>query len=254
MPDVIRLDQVTIRYGDAVAVENVTATIPAGASVAIIGSNGSGKSTLLKGIAGIVRPDSGSIDVFDHTISLVLQSTEIDNSVPLSVRDTVTMARYAHLGLFGRLQQQDRDAVDATLSSLDLGHLVDHQIHHLSGGQRQRAFVAQGLAQEADVLLLDEPMTGLDLVSRSLIDAALDQARLAGRTTVVTTHSFTEAEACDLVLLLASRCVAFGPPHEVITEANLREAFGGHVIRVGSTLALDDPHHDREPATHVDVD
>lgn len=249
MPGAVTITDATIHYGATVAVDGVTASIPTGASVAIIGPNGSGKSTLLKAIAGILRLDSGTIDCGGRAASIVLQSTDVDRSVPLSVRDTVTMARYSRVGLFGRLRRHDRDAITVAMRDLQLDELVDRQIHHLSGGQRQRAMVAQGLAQEADVLLLDEPMTGLDVVSRSLIGKALDAAQAAGRTTIMTTHSFTEAQRCDLVLLLANRCVAFGPPEAVFTETNLRDAFGGRFIQVGGTLVLDDPHHSHAHAS-----
>jgi manganese transport system ATP-binding protein len=244
----VRLDELSVRYGDALALERVTAEIPAGSSVAVIGPNGSGKSTLLKAIAGIVRPASGVVDVGSQTVAMVLQSTEVDPHVPLSVRDTVTMARYPSVGLFGRLSGRDRAAVTDAIRRLGLDDLADRQIHRLSGGQRQRAFVAQGLAQEADVLLLDEPLTGLDVVSRSLIGDALHRISEAGATTILTTHSFGEAEECDLVLLLATRSIAFGPPEAVLVESNLRRAFGGRFVRVGEILVVDDPHHDHAQA------
>ena len=102
----------------------------------------------------------------------------------------------------------------------------------------------RGLAQEADVVLLDEPLTGLDVVSRSIIADAIERVTDGGGTTITTTHSFAEAEQCDLVLLLATRSIAFGPPEAVLVEPNLREAFGGRYVRVGETLIVDDPHHD----------
>lgn len=239
----LRLNGVTIQYGDVTALDEVTVTVPLGVSVAVIGPNGSGKSTLLKAIAGLLSPTSGTIDSNGSDVAIVLQSTDVDQSLPLTVRDSVAMARYPKLGLLGRYGPADRAAVDAALAGLELTDLVDRQIHHLSGGQRQRTLVAQGLAQDAEVLLLDEPLTGLDVVSQSLIADALDQASADGRTTIITTHSFTEAEQRDLVMLLSNRCIAFGPPKEVLTEANLREAFGGRFIKVGNTLVLDDPHH-----------
>ncbi len=240
----IRLDELTVHLDAVVALDRVTAEIPAGSSVAVIGPNGSGKSTLLKAIAGILRPSSGSIDLDGCSVAIVLQSTEVDRSVPLTVRDTVTMARFPRTGLLRRLRPADRAAIDAALADLDLADLVDRQIHHLSGGQRQRAFVAQGLAQEADVLLLDEPLTGLDVISRSLIADSLDRAHEAGQTVVVATHSFAEAQRADLVALLATHCIAFGTPAEVLTEHHLRHAFGGRLVRIDDTLLLDDPHHD----------
>ena len=248
MPSPLRLDDVTIRYGDVLALERVTARIPPGSSVAVIGPNGSGKSTLLKAIAGLVPLSSGAVDSNGCGVAIVLQSTDVDRSLPLTVRDSVMMARYPKIGLVGRLRTADREAIDRAIADLDLEELLDRQIHQLSGGQRQRTFVAQGLAQKAEVLLLDEPLTGLDVMSRSLIVDVLDRASSEGRTTILTTHSFTEAERCDLVMLLANHCIAFGPPSAVLTETNLREAFGGRFVKVGNTLVLDDPHHEHKHA------
>lgn len=239
----VRLDDISVRYGDDLALDRITAEIPAGSSVAVIGPNGSGKSTLLKVIAGIIRPASGTVDTGSQSVSIVLQSTDVDPHVPLSVRDTVTMGRYPGLGLLGRLSERDRQAVWAALRQMELQDLADRQIHRLSGGQRQRAFVAQGLAQEADILLLDEPLTGLDVVSKSLIAEAIARVGAAGGTSIITTHSFAEAESCDLVLLLATEKIAFGPPASVLTEPNLRAAFGGRFVQVGEILVVDDPHH-----------
>lgn len=239
----VRLAELSVRYGDALALDRVTAEIPAGSSVAVIGPNGSGKSTLLKAIAGIAQPAAGTIDTGSQTVAMVLQSTDVDPHIPLSVHDTVMMARYPNVGLLGRIGPSDRAATTSALKQLELEHLADKQIHRLSGGQRQRAFVAQGLAQEADVLLLDEPLTGLDAVSKSLIGDALDRIGNAGGTTIMTTHSFAEAEECDLVLLLATQPIAFGPPEAVLVESNLRLAFGGRFVRVGDILVVDDPHH-----------
>ena len=244
MSATIRFDNLTVSFGDSVALDNVTAQIPSNVSVAVIGPNGSGKSTLLKAVAGILEPSSGGIQLDGNRVAIVMQSTDVDPSVPMSVRDTVTMARYPSLGLLRRLGPADRAAIDHAVEALQLDDLLDRQLHHLSGGQRQRAFVAQGLAQDAELLLLDEPLTGLDVVSRLLITDALDQAREQGRTTVTTTHSFADAERSDLVMLLATRCIAFGSPAEVLSESHLQQAFGGRFVRVGDTLVLDDPHHE----------
>ncbi|MEL6984120.1 MAG: metal ABC transporter ATP-binding protein [Actinomycetota bacterium] len=244
MAGVLKLDNLSVRYGTTAALDQVSVEIPPGSSVAVIGPNGSGKSTLLKAVAGILALSSGTVDHGDDEVAIVLQSTDVDQSVPLTVRDTVAMARFAHLGLLSRFDESDRVAIDAAIGRLQLNDLVDRQIHQLSGGQRQRAFVAQGLAQQADILLLDEPLTGLDVVSRSLIAEALEGEQAAGRTVIVSTHSFAEAERSDLVLLLATRTIAFGPSEAVLTEHHLRTAFGGRFIKVGNTLVLDDPHHE----------
>ncbi len=243
MPTAVALDDVHVDYGAIHAVGDLSLEIPSGASVAIIGPNGSGKSTLLKVIGGVIPPTSGRCDTFGASVSIVLQSTDVDQSVPLTVRDVVAMARYPRLGLFRRPGRSDREAVDSAMRRLEIDDLAGRQIHHLSGGQRQRAFVAQGLAQDAPILLLDEPLTGLDVRSRSIIMSVIDDEHAAGRTVITTTHNFDDAGRCDLVLLLATRFVAFGSPEDVFTEEHLRTAFGGRFVRLGDTMVLDDPHH-----------
>jgi manganese transport system ATP-binding protein len=154
------------------------------------------------------------------------------------------MGRFARRGLLGRLGPADRAAVDAAMARLDITSLAGRQLRELSGGQRQRALVAQGLAQEADLLLLDEPVTGLDVVSRARILEVVAAERAAGRTILVTTHDLGEAGAADHVLLLAGRLVACGAPEEVLTAEHLGDAYGGRVLNVeGGLLLLDDPHH-----------
>lgn len=233
-----------VDYGSVHAIGDLTLEIPEASSVAVIGPNGSGKSTLLKVIAGIVPPTSGRLDTNGAPVAMVLQSTDVDRSVPITVRDTVAMARFGRLGLVRRFTDDDRAVVQRSLERLRVDDLADRQIHQLSGGQRQRVFVAQGLAQESPILLLDEPLTGLDITSRTIILEALDDEVAAGRTVVVTTHNFEDAARADLVLLVATRVIAFGPPDEVLTEERLRAAFGGRFAKVGDTMVLDDPHHD----------
>lgn len=240
------ISDVHVDYGNVHAIGDLSLEIPRGASVAVIGPNGSGKSTLLKVIAGITEPDSGSADTHGAETAIVLQSTDVDPTVPITVRDVVAMARYPSVGLLGRFGAADRAAIRSSLERLDIVDLADRQIHHLSGGQRQRAFVAQGLAQEAPILLLDEPLTGLDIRSRSIIDDVLDTEHDAGRTVITSTHNFEDAARCDLVLLMATRFVAYGAPDDVFTEDHLRTAFGGRFVRAGDTIVIDDPHHDHD--------
>ncbi len=235
--------QLEVRFGDAVALAEVDLDVPAGTSLAVIGPNGSGKSTLLGALAGTLTASSGSATVHGGGAALVLQSTDVDRSLPITVRESVALARYPHLGLFRRFSRADRDAVEEALARLAVETLADRQFHELSGGQRQRVLVAQGLAQQSDVLLLDEPVNGLDVVSRAIILDVIDTELSAGRTVAVTTHSLDDARRFDQVLLLDTTPVAVGPPETVLTEPNLRAAFGGRFIRVGDDLLLDDPHH-----------
>lgn len=244
MPSPVTVSGLTVRYGARVALDEVSLDIPCGTTLGIIGPNGSGKSTLLRAIAGLVTPDHGDVVVGDSSVALVLQSTDIDRALPITVTETVRMARYAIRGAFRPLRSEDHDVVRESLRRLDILDLADRQIHELSGGQRQRVLVAQGLAQQADVLLLDEPVTGLDLVSRERILRVADDERAAGRSVVTTTHLLEDARRCDRVLLLSGRAVAIGAPDEVLVEHHLRDAFGGRLLRLeGGELLVDDPHH-----------
>ncbi len=239
----ITTDRLEVRYGDRVALSGLDLTVAAGSTLAVIGPNGSGKSTLLGTLAGTVEPSSGTKKVSGASPALVLQSTDVDKSLPITVRDTVSLARYATLGLFGRFRTADREAVDQAMARMAVDDLASRQLHDLSGGQRQRVLVAQGLAQDTDVLLLDEPVTGLDVTSRSIILNVIDEEAAAGRTVVMTTHNLDDARRCTQVLLLDTTPIAVGPPSEVLTEEHLLRAFGGRFIRVGDELILDDPHH-----------
>lgn len=243
MPSAIATEGLQVTFGAKVALDDLTLDVPAGTSLAVIGPNGSGKSTLLGALAGTLAPSAGTVRVVGKAPALVLQQTDVDKSLPITVRDTVSMARYSTLKLFGRFRNGDGDAVERAARRLDITDLMDRQLHELSGGQRQRVLVAQGIAQDTDVLLLDEPVTGLDATSREVILELIDEEVGRGRTVVVTTHDFDDAQRCDQVLLLDTRPVAVGPPPEVLVEANLRQAFGGRFVRVGDEFLLDDPHH-----------
>lgn len=155
------------------------------------------------------------------------------------------MARYPRRGIARRFGRADRLAVEDAIERLELGPLVRRQLGELSGGQRQRVLVAQGLAQEADLLLLDEPLTGLDIASRERILSIIDDERSTGRTVVLSTHDLSDARRCDLVMLIATRLVAFGPPGEALDPSALRTAYGSRLAHVDErTFLLDDPHHD----------
>lgn len=243
MPATLTIRGLEVRYGDAVALTDVNLDVPAGTSLAVIGPNGSGKSTLLNAIAGINQPTTGTIEYDGPAPALVLQSTEVDRSLPITVHDTVSLARYPTLGLLRRFTAADRTAVEDAMRRLKIDHLASTQLHELSGGQRQRVLVAQGLAQQSDLLLLDEPVTGLDVTSRGLILDIIHDELATGHSVIVTTHDLDDARICDQVLLVDKHAIAVGTPDEVLTEDHLIHAFGGRFIRVGDRLILDDPHH-----------
>lgn len=242
MQTAIEAKDLEVRYGDLVALTGLNLSVPVGCSLAVVGSNGSGKSTLLGALAGLYKPAVGTARVLDAPPSFVLQTTEVAADLPITVRDAVKLGRYPSLGLLGRFTRSDHAAVDQALERMDIVNLADVSLHQLSGGQRQRVLMAQGLAQESRVLLLDEPMNGLDVTSRQHVLDIVREEVAKERTVVMTTHSLADATACDLVLLLATEAIAFGPPDDVLTAPLLRRAFGHRVMQVGDQLILDDHH------------
>lgn len=231
-------------------------TVPACCVTAVIGPNGSGKTTLLAAVSGLLTPVRGSLEVLGAPpgrrgdVGHVLQHVEANAALPLTVREVVRMGRYARRGMLGRLTAEDRRAVDRALERMGIADLQREQLAELSGGQRQRAFVAQGLAQEADLLLLDEPATGLDAPTRDRIGAVLPEECAAGRSVIVTTHDLADASVADFVVLLAGRVVGAGPPEEVLVTERLQDAYGGRLGGVGAgAIMFDDPHH--RPAEQV---
>jgi ABC-type Mn2+/Zn2+ transport system ATPase subunit len=239
----LRVRDLHVQHGARVALTGVTLDVEAGTTVAVIGANGSGKSTLLRAIAGLQAPSGGSIDTGDLDVSLVLQTTTVDGSLPITVRETVRLARAAERGPWRPLRGEDHAIVAHAMERLQVTDLADRPLHELSGGQRQRVLVAQGLAQRAPILLLDEPVTGLDMVSKEAILRVIAEEAAMGRIVCTSTHDLDEARRCDRAVLLATHLVAEGPPDEVLTEANLHQAFEGRVLRLpDGQLLVDDVH------------
>ncbi len=235
----IQLEGVTLRYNRVFALKDVAFSLPAGQLVAVVGPNGAGKTTLFRVIAGILRPDSGSVNVYGHgpgghvCIAYVPQRSQVDWSFPVTATEVVMMGRIRKLGLFRWPSRQDWEFVRQALDRVGIVDLGDRQIGELSGGQQQRVFLAQALAQEAEVVLLDEPLTGLDMPSQEAIFNTLSELKQDGVAIMVATHDLNlAADRFDQVMLLNRRLIAFGTPDEVYTRPHLLEAYGGsvHVI------------------------
>ena len=245
-PAAVRAEELVLAYGSNVAVAASSFEIPKGGITVLIGPNGSGKSTLLSAMAGLIDPAAGSIEVPGsegraQRISYVLQSTKVNDTLPVTVREVVTMGRYAGTR---RLDAEDHSAVHEAMARMGITHLADRHLRELSGGQRQRVLVAQGLAQEHEILLLDEPLTGLDLTSAQAIDNVIHDETQTGCTIVMTTHDLAEAQVADHVVLLSGRVVASGTAEEVLTLENLTAAYGPNLLHVeGERLFIDDPAH-----------
>ncbi len=249
---------ITLAYGNHVAIDRSTFKIPAGCVTAVIGPNAAGKSTILNAIGGLMTPTHGTIEVSTAggkhpRIAYVLQTTKVNYALPISVHEVVTMGRYATTGSYRWLTAPDRDAVDRAMSRMGISNISTSRLQDLSGGQRQRVFVAQGLAQEHDILLLDEPLTGIDLPTAQAIDDVIHDETDRGCTVVMTTHDLSEAQFSDHVLLVSGRVVASGPPDEVLTAENLVDAYGPSLLHLGDggRLFLDDPAHPRLPGRHA---
>jgi manganese transport system ATP-binding protein len=258
MPVGITARDITLAYGHTIAIEESSFDIPTGQVTAVIGPNGAGKSTILNAIAGLMTPTSGTIDIpiihgNRRRISYVLQTTKVNDALPITVKEVVTMGRYASAGPYRWLTADDRAAVDRAMDRMDIKGISGRHLQNLSGGQRQRVFVAQGLAQDHDVLLLDEPLTGIDLPTAQAIDDVIHDETARGCAVVMTTHDLSEAQFADHVLLISGRVVAHGPPEQVLTATNLADAYGPSLLHVGEgkQFFLDDPAHTPVPGRHA---
>lgn len=223
----------TVRYGETVALRDLSLVLNEGEQVAVVGPNGAGKSTLFKLIVGEISASSGSVGLYgsnpaEHLcVAYVPQRQSVDWNFPVTVEDVVMMGRTARIGLFRWAKKYDRDIVYQSLERVNATHLVNKQIGELSGGQQQRIFIARALAQEADLLLLDEPMAGLDIPSQEQVFEVLDNVTNSGITMIVATHDLNmAAERFEKVLLLKESLVAFGVPADVLTAENLMTAYG----------------------------
>lgn len=258
VPDIAAVNLVGagVRYGDVVALRPTTLSFRRGESVALVGSNGSGKSTLLGLVARLVQPAPGRVEMDGRArIAFVPQQHRHHHWMPLTVFEVLSMGCYGRLGLVRPLRRSDRSTIAAVAERLGVADLERRSFGHLSGGQRQRVLVAQALVDRPDVLLLDEPITGLDLPSQHTILDVIDDETRRGGVVLFSTHHLDEARRADRVVLLAGEVVADGTPAEALQPELLAKAFAGRVLRVGDdTVVMDDHGHgDRhEDCDHPD--
>jgi len=229
----ISADHLCVGYGKHPVVEGVMLDMHPGELLVLIGTNGSGKSTLLKTLAGLIHPVHGDLHVLGQhggqlptRVAYLPQHPVSSHTLPLQVRDVVTMGRFAHLGLFKRTSSSDRDIVSSAMQRTGIDAQANKPIRDLSGGQQQRTHLAQVLAREAEILLLDEPTAGLDINGRKLVAELIAAERARGVTVVMATHELADAEQATSVMLLAQRVVSMGPPQEALRDEYLRECFG----------------------------
>lgn len=249
----IEARNVTVTYRNGhTALHNATFAIPRGTVTALVGVNGAGKSTLFKAIMNFVPSASGSIKLLgrpvrqalrENLVAYVPQSEEVDWTFPVLVEDVVMMGRYGHMGPLRRPRAADHAAVDNALQRVGMADYRKRQIGELSGGQRKRVFLARALAQDGQVILLDEPFTGVDVQTEDQIVALLREMRAEGRVMLVSTHNLGSVpEFCDRTILVKGTVLAYGPTAEVFTHDNLEQAFGGVLRRF--TLGGEALHED----------
>ncbi len=220
----IRFERVEAHQGRTLALSEVDLTVDAGTVVSVIGPNGAGKSTLFALLAQRLKPTAGVVAV-DGAVAEVLQGADIDPHLQLTVDDVVRMGRFPARGLLRPMRRSDRAAADDAIERVGLGALRRRPINQLSGGQRQRALVAQGLAQQSPILLLDEPTTGLDLPAQELILEIIRAEADAGRTVLFSTHDLDHAAQADVVVALACSCICCAPPHTALEDPDVVALF-----------------------------
>jgi ABC-type Mn2+/Zn2+ transport system ATPase subunit len=229
----------TVNYDGTPALEGVSFSVEAGERVAVVGPNGSGKSTLFKAMVGLLRPVAGSVQSNGAKIGYVSQRSEVDWRFPVTVHDVVMMGRIAQIGWLRWQRPSDREVVRRCLDQVGMTAFAGRQIGELSGGQQQRVFIARALAQNASILLMDEPFSGVDVPSQEAILEILDGLRQQNVTVLVSTHDLNLAvERFDRLALLNHRLIAYGPARGTITPATLAAAYGGQALWRGEDYAL----------------
>ncbi|MCJ8150418.1 manganese/iron ABC transporter ATP-binding protein [Shinella sp. B3.7] len=254
-------ENVTVTYRNGhTALRQASFSVPKGTITALVGVNGAGKSTLFKAIMGFVPIAAGEVTILGlsvkealkkNLVAYVPQAEEVDWTFPVLVEDVVMMGRYGHMNWLRIPSKHDHDMVDEALSRVNMSAFRKRQIGELSGGQRKRVFLARALAQEGQVILLDEPFTGVDVTTEEQIIELLGKLRDEGRVMLVSTHNLGSVpDFCDRTVFVKGTVIASGPTAETFTEANLEKAFGGvlrHFILGGQDL------HDDEDKRSVKV-
>jgi len=254
----IAVNDITVAYRNGtIPLRHASFTTPRGSITALVGVNGAGKSTIFKAIMGFVPLAAGSISILgqegrkaqrQNLVAYVPQSEEVDWNFPVLVEDVVMMGRFGHMNMFRIPRANDRHKVAAALDRVNMTDFAKRQIGELSGGQKKRVFLARAIAQEGEVILLDEPFTGVDVKTEETIITLLRALRDEGKVILVSTHNLGSVpEFCDRTVLVKGTVLAYGPTAEVFTRDKLEDAFGGvlrHFVLSGPGLHDDDdPRH-----------
>ena len=260
-PDGLIVNDVTVAYRNGLtALRHASFAVPRGTITGLVGVNGAGKSTLFKAIMGFVPLTEGSVEILgmparealrQNLVAYVPQAEEVDWNFPVLVEDVVMMGRYGHMNFLRIPSRRDHQMVAQALERVNMAEFRKRQIGELSGGQRKRVFLARALAQEGQIILLDEPFTGVDVTTEEQIIELLRSLRDEGRVMLVSTHNLGSVpDFCDRTVFVKGTVLAYGKTEDTFNEENLEKAFGGvlrHFILGGTDL------HDDEDARHVRV-
>lgn len=246
----LRVSELAYRFGNVDALLGISFEVNTKERLAVVGPNGAGKSTLFKIIAGVLKPTQGLVQIYGYEpkghicIAYVPQRNMVDWAFPVNVADVVMMGRVSKLGPLRWPSSKDWEIVRHSLELVEMEQFAKRQINELSGGQQQRIFIAQALAQEAELILMDEPLTGLDFNTQQEIFRILDVLREKRVTVLIAMHDLKLAsERFDRVLLLNKHQIGFGLPQDVFIPENLSQAYGNHLRMLTTkegTLVIED--------------
>jgi ABC-type Mn2+/Zn2+ transport system ATPase subunit len=243
-----RVGDLEVGYGGPPVLSDVSFTVRPGNRIAVVGPNGGGKTTLFRALLGELPPLRGSIDIAAR-VAIVAQTERSRLDFPVTALDVALMGTIRSVPWYRRPGRAERKRALEALGAVGSRDLANHSFGDLSGGQRQRILIARALVQEAQLLLLDEPFTGLDAVSAERLEQLLTELARAGRGLLIATHDVEQARAWDLVLCLNRRQIAFGPPDEALTRETLAATYGGAVVTIpatGERVLLPADHHGHE--------
>jgi len=235
----LEVHDVMVQLNGHKALKDLSFKLDGGEQIAVVGPNGAGKSTLFKLVAGVLKPDRGFVHLGGHApgkhicIAYLPQRSEVAWNFPVTVRDVVMMGRVRRLGLGGWPKKIDWQKAEEYMETVRITHLADRQISELSGGQQQRMFIAQALTQEAELMMMDEPFSGLDTVSQEEVMRIIGMLKEHGVTVMVAMHDLSMAsKRFAKVMLLNQTILGFGNPEDVFTEQKLMEVYGNHLHMV----------------------
>ncbi|MBM3198440.1 MAG: metal ABC transporter ATP-binding protein [Chlamydiae bacterium] len=223
------VEQLHVAYGHVLALKDVSFAIPKGKMVGILGPNGAGKSTLIRSLLGLTPAFLGKVNFMEKSkkVAYVPQRSSVDLDFPITVQEVVSMGCYGRRGLFRRIDAQEKQKIAIAMEQTGLTSLAKRPIGELSGGQQQKTFLARALVQDADIYLLDEPFTGVDMTTENAMVQILQGLCKLGKTLCIVHHDLHRVQQYfDYILLLNVSLIACGPTQEVFHRENLRKAYG----------------------------